>query len=316
MLTALSREPMASESEFLRRELGCQWTRVSQMDLITMVQRGTPVLIGVSEPEAYSEILAAARPRSVVLLMVSDEAYTPERRALASSPAVRSVYRQYGLEQANAVDSAIELVSVATGAHHAGVRPSIAVTLSAEGRRTRSRMRAWRGLGVPVTSIPLGYTAGFAADVAARFDRAPDASLIDAALAGELTLGRARADGVFFRGTRGSVQRQVMLARAAQHRGARIEIVNTDWTDPQREVDAYVTGLLSTVHALCPPGAVNTETFRFYESLICGARPIEPRTALTHLGRPVCRGDRPLKKARLALAMITERMRADLEVDR
>jgi hypothetical protein len=229
---------------------------------------------------------------------------------------VRSVYRHYGLDEASAFDSAIEVGSVAAGAHRVGIRPSIAANLISEGRQTRSRMRNWTRVDVPVTALPLGYTASFAGAIAQRFDLAPDTSLIDAAIKGSIPSQKSRDTDVYFRGARGSVQRRVMLARAATRPNARIETVDADWSDPQREVQDYVTGLLSTVHALCPPGAVNTETFRFYESLICGARPVEPRTALTHLGRPVCRGERPLEQARLALASVKERMRADLEVGR
>lgn len=314
MFPVFSREAVASESEFLRRELGCEWTPVSQDDLVDLVRRGNPVVIGVSEPEPYREVLSVARPGSVVLLMTSDEAYTSERVALASSPAVRSVYRQYGLAEASALDSAIEVGNVAAGAPRAGVRPSIAASVLAEGRRTRARMRTWKRVPVPVTAVPLGYTTGFAMAVTRLFDLPPDASLIDAALAAALVTQGGRQEGLFFRGAAGSIQRRVMLARSARHPNARIEVIDTDWTDPQREVDVYVTGLLSTTHALCPPGAINTETFRFYESLICGAIPVEPRTALTHLGRPVCRGPRPLEQTKLALTSIVERMRADVEV--
>lgn len=315
MFTVLSREPVASESEFLRREMSCEWTQVSQDEIVAAVQGGAPVLVGVSEPEPYREILAAARPRSITLLMISDEAYTPDRLALASSPAVRSVYRQYGVMEASTADTVIEACSLTTGAPRAGMRPSIAAHLMSVGRATRMRMRSWTRLGVPVTPIPLGYTASFAAAFAQRFDLSPDASLLDASIEEPRHTCPSRGVSVYFRGARGSAQRQVMLARAARRESSRIEVIETNWSDPQREAENYVSGLLSAVHALCPPGSINTETFRFYEALMCGAIPIEPRTALTHLGRPVCRGDRPLDQTRLALSSIRNQLRRDLGED-
>lgn len=315
MVTVLSREPVASESEFLRREMSCEWTQVSQDELVAAVRGGKPILIGVSEPEPYREILAAARPGSVLLLMISDEAYTPDRLALASSPAVRSVYRQYGVTGASTSDAVMEACSVAAGAPRAGMRPSIAGNLMSVGRATRMRMRSWTRLGIPVTPIPLGYTASFAAAFAQRFDCAPDASLLEACIEDPMRTRRSRDVSVYFRGARGSAQRQVMLARAAARQNSRIEVIETNWSDPQREAENYVVGLLSTVRALCPPGSINTETFRFYEALMCGAIPIEPRTALTHLGRPVCRGDRPLERTRLALSSIRNQLRRDLGED-
>lgn len=315
MFTVLSCEPVASESEFLRREMSCEWTQVSQDELVADVQGGKRVLLGVSEPEPYREILAAARPDSVILLMISDEAYTADRLALARSPAVRSVYRQYGVTGASTSDVVMQACNVAAGAPRAGMRPSIAGNLMSVGRATRARMRGWTRLGIPVTPIPLGYTASFAAAFAHRFACAPDASLLDAGIEDLMRPLPPRDVSVYFRGARGSAQRHVMLARAATRQNSRIEVIETNWSDPQREAEEYVTGLLSTVHALCPPGSINTETFRFYEALICGAIPIEPRTALTHLGRPVCRGDQPLERTRIALSSIRNQLRRDLGED-
>jgi hypothetical protein len=67
---------------------------------------------------------------------------------------------------------------------------------------------------------------------------------------------------------------------------SRIELVDADWSGRAgREAGApYVEQLGSARFALCPPGFVNNESFRFYESLLCGALPIEVTIATTHLG--------------------------------
>lgn len=311
---AWSLEPVASEREFLFRELGIAWECTTPEAIASSATSAQPVLLGVSEPHAYQELLKQLPPQSVVMLLLSDEDYSLDRLDLiCGHPSVKSVYRHYSLQPASNLMIAREVSRFISGAPSAHVPRRLFVELLRTGRQTRGRMRQWRTLTVPVHEVPLGYTNAFAHEYAQHFGLAPEESLFSYAHQAESARAPQRPHAIFFRGALGQPQRRVMLAAAEGSPGARIELIDNTWQDTQQSNSEYLDGLLSSTQALCPPGWVNTETFRYYEAILCGALPIEPATALTHLGMAPHRGPRPVERVQLALTSIHGSLRTDLE---
>lgn len=316
-VTALSLEPVASEREYLHRELGITWEHTTAEAITSAARQDRPILLGISEVGSYQELLQEMPARSVVLLMLSDEGYSEDRLNLVrESPSVRGVYRHYSVQSASWTAVAAEARRFIAGARAAQLPTRLIVELLRTGRETRERMNKWNKITVPINVLPLGYTNIFAVEFAEHFGLQEDSSLLD--FADETTTLSAvtptRTTSVFFRGALGQPQRRVMLANAARNPEASIQLVDNTWQDSPSTNAEYVDGLLHATHALCPPGWVNTETFRYYEALICGAIPIEPETALTHLGIAPHRGPQPITRVRLALRSAREAVRRDLEV--
>lgn len=312
-IAAWSVEAPASEAEFLRREIGLDIT-VAPPDQIARVAQRQPTVVVVSEPGPYLDLVRDAPPGSLVLFMISDEGYSPDRLALVDgATSIRAVFRHYGIEGAPLADIAASTREFLAATKHSSVSPRVVPHLLATGWRTRRRMKRWGDVSVPVHAVPLGYTSDFAQAVIRALDLHldADASLVDAvSLRAGLRKHPDRSGEVavrdldtVFRGSPGSAHRQVLVEQAQQHPDSVVEWIDAQWTSvPSLErTDRYVASLHRARRALCPPGAVNTETFRYYEATLCGARPVEPRTALTHLGRPISRGDASLDRIRLAL---------------
>ena len=312
-IAAWSVEAPASEAEFLRREIGLDIT-VATPDQIARVAQRQPTAVVVSEPDPYLDLVRDAPPGSLVLFMISDEGYSPDRLALVDgATSIRAVFRHYGIEGASLADVAASTWEFLAATKHSSVSPRVVPHLLATGWRTRGRMKRWGDVSVPVHAVPLGYTSDFAHAVirALDLDLNSGDSLIQAILANpdvEKQTEPWEETGVrdldtVFRGSPGSAHRQVLVEQAQQQPDSVVEWIDAQWTSvPSLErADRYVASLRRARRALCPPGAVNTETFRFYEAALCGARPVEPRTALTHLGRPIARGAAPLDRIRLAL---------------
>jgi len=294
-----SLEEPVSEEEFLRRELGVRWETVSADALSDVAHRRAEAnrrtLIIVSEPEPYREVLGNLPDRSVALLMLSDEAYTQPRCELVRSrPSVAGVIRHYGItcsSNGGVLSEVTEFVSQARGTT---VSPRLAWQLFQQGRQTRKRMRDWQHLQVPVLGLALGYTNVFANAYRAFLARQTGQTVSDAHSLFDLAVdleARPRTTPMFFRGSSGQPQRQVMIDRARAIPGARIETTDEQWRgfDGAADGSTYVTGLLDSVQALSPPGFVNNESFRYYEAVICGSQPVEAAVALTHQGRLVAR---------------------------
>lgn len=316
-VTALSLEPVASEREFLHRELGIAWEVTTPAAITAAARSNHPILLGISEASSYQELLQELPARSVVLMMLSDEGYSKDRLDLVrESPSVRAVYRHYSVQSASWAAVAAESRRFVAGARAAQLPSRLIVELLRTGRETRERMIKWGEAQVPVNVLPLGYTNTFATEFAKHFGLRENSSLFDFA-ENEATMINAtvsRTTSAFFRGAPGQPQRRVMLAKAARHAAANIQLVDNTWQGSPIANAEYVDGLLNSTHALCPPGWMNTETFRYYEALICGAIPIEPETALTHRGIAPHRGPQPLTRVRLALRSAHEAMRRDLEM--
>ena len=281
MLSALSLENAPSESEFLLRELGIEWTTITHSELEASLGSGPPTLLAVSEAAPYETLIRDCAPDSLILIMTSDEAYSPERLQLASHSAVRRVYRHYSPSPASNIQVLRAMTGYVRDAGSTDQKRRTVIPNMASGRAVRARMRAWDKIQARVRSLPLGYTDTFARAFAQYFDCPAEVSLFG------LPLDHSpRTISVGFRGNRGLAQRIVGCARAQRLPAARIELVDADWSARAAHDNGgdYVDLLLKSRFALCPPGFANNESFRYYESLLCGALPIEVEIATTHLG--------------------------------
>ena len=282
MLNAFSLEPPASEVEFLRRELSIQWQQVSESELESRIANQRRTLVIMSEPEPYRSVVEHSPDDSIVCLMISDEAYSRERLAIARQPSISHVYRHYPVQPASwgsIVGSAAGYVRDSRGTSQ---RASTIVPNMRSGMRVRSRMKHWQAVEHKVSPIPLGYTDTFARAFAQRFELPTDASVFSV----HLTNTSDRDRSVVFRGNRGLAQRIVGSDRAMKVSKSEVALIDANWS-ARADGDvgaAYVDSLMSAQFALCPPGFANNESFRFYEALACGALPIEVSVASTHLG--------------------------------
>lgn len=272
-----------SERAFLERELGIEWRTVATQELLEQLQSPGPHLVIISDPDLYGDVLANAPTASVVIFLISDEDYTSARLALIErSLSVKAVFRHYSIEPAAPVAIAQAIREFLSDCRHSDVRATTAIDLVSRGRTTRKAMRRWQELTVPVITVPLGYTDAFERAYVDARDIAPGVSLFDS---WQMPAGQ-RPTSIAFRGIAGQPQRRAMIHTAERQPHSRIEIIDATWSGSNSDAGQdYVQLLMSTQQALCPPGFVNTESFRRYEAVLCGALPITPPTALTHLGR-------------------------------
>ena len=281
LLPGYSLEPPPSEVEFLRRELGIQWQQVTAEEMRALTRQHPRLLLLISEPDHYRDIVHSSADESLVVFMISDEGYSLERLDLARSPSIARIYRHYPAQPA----SWVRVIQAAAGyvrdAQGTSQSPKTVLPNVASGLALRRRMKAWASLGDRVQSVPLGYTDTFALAFADRMELGPNESLFAAPISDE-----PRPISITFRGNRGLAQRIVGIERAQRIPNADIYTVDADWS-ARAEGDvglSYVDSLLAARFALCPPGFANNESFRFYESLVCGALPVEIASATTHLG--------------------------------
>ena len=300
LLDALSLEAPVSEEPFLRRELGLSWRQVDGHALATRLTHEHPTVLICSEPAEYVRVLDHAPAQSVVLVLISDEGYDPERRRLVQfHPAVRAVYRQYAARPTSAWTLLRAVAGDVRDARKTSESGRTALPNTLAGRQTRRRMADWLQVTTPVRDVPLGYTSTFEAAFAA-VNGVDD---VEASLFEDLdgTVGDdtdARPTSITFRGNRGLAQRIMGMELAQRVPGSDVGTIDADWSGfAEGDVGrTYVEALLRSRFALCPPGFVNNESFRYYEALLCGALPIELRTALTHQGVATARAGQAIRR--------------------
>lgn len=133
--------------------------------------------------------------------------------------------------------------------------------------------------------IPLGYTNKFAQTFIANLEPTLESeeSLINFFLEIKIVLLKIKIKRVVFRGQIGKFQRQDFF-REFESLSLPISIstvfnqVFSGGNEPgkpqQENSSEYVCELLESTFALCPPGNYSNETFRFWESLLCGCAPV------------------------------------------
>jgi hypothetical protein len=131
----------------------------------------------------------------------------------------------------------------------------------------------------PWSNLPLGYTNQFVKQL-------PDSvisssqSLVDNWPILKITLNKNRDRHVRFMGQIGTWYRKELVKYFS--RFAEFEFVESSgWAGSSKS--GYIEILQSSTFILCPPGIYTNETFRYYESIICGALPIAPIDSLHDL---------------------------------
>ena len=266
MIDALSLEAPMAEQRCLETELGVRWHHIDPGELSRALQGDHPRMLIVSDPIPYADVLLGAPSNSVAVIQVSDESYTPERRALLDFAAVRTVFRHYAPESSTRAQIAQALAGFVTDARRSNIPGRSALSLYRSGKSVRSRMLKWPKTGY--RSLPLGYTNAFAGAVESAAPTRTDRSI-----------------SISFRGNRGMATRIVGTDAAQQVKDSRVTFVEDQaWSGIGDQGGTYVEDLVNSRFALVPPGFVNAETFRYYEALRCGALPVELDVALTHQG--------------------------------
>lgn len=282
---AYSLEPPLVEFEYLKRELGLIWVKLGEEELLAKLSDpsdGAEVII-VSDSILYERVVRASTPNSLIVVLLSDEVYSPHAYNLINNnDSISIVIRNYGFVPAPIsliVNELLRLTRVA------GVDPRTHYYLCrtfARGIRTRIRMARWKTCNKEVEVLPLGYTSVFANYFSERLSIGPFESLFQK----HPSIYREREIPISFMGTKGQIQRQLALRKLRKVPGAQVSVSESfnGVTGGEVGAPAYVEMLLKSVKVLCPPGYTNNESFRYYESLICGAIPEEERISIAQLG--------------------------------
>ena len=266
VIDGLSLEAPMAEQRWLEAELGVRWQQVDTRELTRSLRSGPPRTLIVSNPDLYAQPLTDAPTGAAVVIQISDEGYSPERRAMLDIPAVRSIFRHYAPQAASKTQITSAIIGFAKDARNCDVPARSALPLYRSGSAVRARMNTWPRIGY--YCLPLGYTNAFAA----AWDPATAANT-------------DRAISVVFRGNRGLAPRIVGTAAAQNVTDSLVTFVEDHaWSGAGDRGNTYVQELTNARFALVPPGFVNAETFRYYEALRSGALPIEINVALTHQG--------------------------------
>ena len=276
-LTALSLEGPISETEFLRRELGVDWKTVEpgRMNELLRATAASPsrALVATSGPGPLIEYVSTAESDSIVVLLLGDENYTDDALALARHPAVHSIYKQNSWESLSLFQHLRLMPDFLWDAIGTDVRWRDIAKPVWRGIRARRQIRQWHRLGSKVKPLPLGYASVFAhALVRVAGIHSPTDSL----LSWDPPRSESRSLLAGFSGDLGQPQRRIGLSRATTITPCVIRWTRGPWNGGLGvdQGEDYVRSLLAPRFALCPPGTVSNESFRVFESVICGSLPL------------------------------------------
>jgi hypothetical protein len=276
----LSLEEPLAESEYLRRELNVEWHTSSQEEIFSTISEnssvGNKTLIIVSTVDIAFNLVRRSPANSIVLLILSDEAYSTNAYKLARLDSVYSVMRNYSITSQPKVRYLKTAKSVfgkylksTTNRYLAPVEVGLVLAWYI---RNNFVMSKWRRLKKPLSILPLGYTNKFAKSFSSLMSIGDGKSLLMTPT-GSVS---ERAISISFSGTRGSVQRRTAIDFLGDIPGSHLSVNRNGWNGHESSGTdvSYCQILLSSSYCAALPGHISNESFRYYEALVCGALPI------------------------------------------
>lgn len=280
MFLGLSLEGPLSESEYLQRELGITWKTSNQSQIRSIIEEnysvGKKTLILVSKIDLVFNLVSQSPEKSIVLLILSDEAYSIKAYKLARMNAVHSVIRNFSITS-QAITHYLKTAQSVFGKHWKTSNNrffsliEIAYELALY-TRNNFVMSKWQSLKKPVTVFPIGYTNRFAKSFSSLMGISEATSL----LLNTRHSVSERTISISFSGTRGSLQRRNTIEFLRKIPRSKISVTQNGWNGSESSgLDIeYCQTLFSSLYCAALPGYIANESFRFYEALICGALPV------------------------------------------
>lgn len=274
-----------SEAQYLKREFGIEWITSSATNLIKKVNEnasnGIRTLLIVDTNIYWVEILRALPDDSAVLMQISDETLSPELLCLPSLPSVSKIYRNYSVSDIPFLQFLFDAFFTIFFALQTRVNLNICIASIKYGYRMRQRAAVLKASG-SVFEFPLGYTNKFANSYSRNMNLSHITSLFSHAV--NLKNIEKNNNQVVFKGGPGGVPRQIAVAQTKKLRNVQIETSTSGWNGTEglgNSVEDYIESLINCKFALCPPGTVSNESFRFFETLICRSLPITSNSTIT-----------------------------------
>jgi hypothetical protein len=275
-----------SESEFLQRELGITWKTLGESEIGSTIEEnhslGKRTLIIVSKIDLVLSLIRQSPEKSLVLLILSDEAYSMKAYKLAKLDSVHAIIRNYSITNQTITHYLTTAISV-FGKHWKSSNNrffsliEIAYVLALYIRNSFV-ISEWQRLKKPVNVLPLGYTNRFAKSFSSFMSISDGTTLLLNSRNGV----SERAISISFSGTRGSLQRRSAIEFLREVPRSMINVTQNGWSGSESSgLDIeYCKTLFSSLYCAALPGYISNESFRFYEALICGALPIRFHSSL------------------------------------
>lgn len=255
------------ETEYLKREFGLV---PNQVDPNTLKLGNEITIIACTEPSNWTRLLLNAQPKSIVFFLLGNETYDKNKyEHLNHFPSIRHVFiynpprRSSNFGFLALLDWIIRVPSDIKSKYL-----FFAWKFALEIRKKAGSVE----ITYPWTNLPLGYTNQFVKqlpDLAISSGQ----SLVDNWPILKIAQKRERGRQIRFMGQIGTWYRKELLKYFS--RFAEFEYVESSgWAGSRKS--GYFEMLQSSSFILCPPGIYTNETFRYYESIICGALPIAP----------------------------------------
>lgn len=262
------------ETEYLKREFGLAPNLVDPNTL----QLGNKIgIIACTEPNNWTQLLLNAQTKSIIFFLVGNETYDRNKFELLNQFAsIRHVFI-YNPPRKSSKFGFLALLDwvIRVPGDMKSKYLFFAWKFALEMRRNTGSVE----ITYPWSNLPLGYTNQFVKQL-------PDSvisssqSLVDNWPILKITLNKNRDRHVRFMGQIGTWYRKELVKYFS--RFAEFEFVESSgWAGSSKS--GYIEILQSSTFILCPPGIYTNETFRYYESIICGALPIAPIDSLHDL---------------------------------
>ena len=261
--------PDLVETEYLHREYALKPVLISSVNSCPNVGL---TIVACTDPERWGGFLSTAQRESVIFFLLGNETYDREiYESLSKYSSIKHVF----IYNPPRPSSIFGLISVIDWVIHSPKsildKQLLFAWRFARGIKRQSKQVQ---LNYSWTNLPLGYTKQFVRQIDVSQVK-PGQSLIDSWPVQPTLSSRSRL--ISFRGQIGTWYRKVLIKYFGRYPNFQY-LENSGWSN--RDQNGYLNMLKQSTFVLCPPGIYTNETFRYYESVICGSIPIAPMNTL------------------------------------
>jgi hypothetical protein len=262
------------ETEYLKREYGL-FPHIVDPNKLKL--KDEVVFIACTDPSNWKQILLISRSSSIVFFLLGNETYDKSKyEFLNQFKSIRHVF----IYNPPRDSSKFGFLAMAGWIRRSpcdlfSKHLFFACKFALEMRRKAESAE----IMYPWSNLPLGYTNHFVIQLPNEIVNS-DSSLVDDWPIIDLGKSQVRDDHVRFMGQIGTWYRRELVRYFSR-------FPNFDYVESSGWGKSLKKGYMEMLHTstfiLCPPGIFTNETFRYFESIICGALPIAPVNSLHDL---------------------------------
>jgi len=266
-----------SEREFLEREFNLELTEIEPHNVKEILQFDT-YFLATSKVKEVEYLISESKNNSVIIFLFGNETYNVSEFNYLNNYSHKIKFGFFQMLPSKA-DVSVYLKLVPFSIYDGALAFNNGSNFFRQLKNGFDLMKRTRKIDIkfPITYFPMGYTNRFVKELKIKFPNLTSKSLVDQ----KFTEEDHKNKFISFVGQESNWNRNFSLKILKKFSGNSQIKITEGWSGiNQDENTEYIDSLLESKYVWCPPGNISNLSFRYLESLLCGAVPLTTPSTL------------------------------------